>query len=192
MRRLRVDRVKCARVVGKRASALIPQYDERARLSDLECTSRTIVSRNGMNSVGSRDLTAATVTWSPVAASAREAPIATAPYFQSASREDLAEYVCAVPFAIDPKRPDAPDASCWLEPTEPFSQRGHIAVPASAELKVWLGQAESISDEPRNRPTCVNETSSSTQSLPAVTIAFRRCPPMFESRHRGLVQGEVK
>ena len=86
MRRLRVDRVKCARVLGMRARALIPQYNERALLCDLECTTRTIVSRNAMNSVGFQDLTAATVTWSPVAASAREAPIATAPFCQRLAR----------------------------------------------------------------------------------------------------------
>jgi CheY-like chemotaxis protein len=67
----------------------------------LNSSQSIIVSRNGMNAFGSKDLTALTVTLPPVARSAREALIATAPYYKSEIREDLAEYVCGAPFATD-------------------------------------------------------------------------------------------
>ena len=54
-----------------------------------------------MNAFGSKDLTALTVALPPIVPSAREALIATAPYYQSEFREDLAEDVCAPPFATD-------------------------------------------------------------------------------------------
>jgi ActR/RegA family two-component response regulator len=54
-----------------------------------------------MNAFGSKDLTALTVALPPVVPSAREALLATAPYYQSEFREDLAEDVCAPPFATD-------------------------------------------------------------------------------------------
>jgi CheY-like chemotaxis protein len=54
-----------------------------------------------MNPFGAKDLTAQPMTLSPVGLSAREALIATAPYYQSEFRDDLAEYVCAAPTATD-------------------------------------------------------------------------------------------
>lgn len=54
-----------------------------------------------MNSIVYNDLTARTATSSPVAASAREALVVTAPYHQSEIRVDLAEDVGAAPFATD-------------------------------------------------------------------------------------------
>jgi len=69
--------------------------------SDLKSTAPTSVSRNAMNPFGAKDLTALAATLSPVGPSAREALIATAPYYQSEFREDLAEYVGATPLATD-------------------------------------------------------------------------------------------
>ncbi len=71
-----------------------------------------IVSRNAMNPFGAKDLTALTATLSPVAPSAREALITTAPYCEV--REDRAEYVRAAPLATG-RRP-----SCY----RPNSDRG--------------------------------------------------------------------
>ena len=73
-----------------------------------------IVSRNAMNPFGTKDLTALAATLSPVAPSAREALITTAPYCESEVREDLAEYVRAAPLATG-RRP-----SCY----RPNSDRG--------------------------------------------------------------------
>jgi hypothetical protein len=70
-----------------------------------------IVSRNAMNPFGAKDLTALAATLSPVAPSAREALITTAPYCES---EDRAEYVRAAPLATG-RRP-----SCY----RPNSDRG--------------------------------------------------------------------
>jgi CheY-like chemotaxis protein len=54
-----------------------------------------------MNAFGSKELTALTVALPPIVPSARDALIATAPYYQSAFHEDLAEDVCGPPFATD-------------------------------------------------------------------------------------------
>jgi CheY-like chemotaxis protein len=101
MRRLRVVRVErtpvteCAGIL-----ATIPQYGERP-LSDLNSSRPIIVSRRGMNALISKDLTAPTVGLLPIAPSVREALIATAPYYPPEFRENLAEDVCASPFATD-------------------------------------------------------------------------------------------
>ena len=68
--------------------------------SDLKSTAPTRVSRSAMNPFGSTDLTALP-RFSPVGPSACETLIATAPYYQSEFREDLAEFVCAAPLATD-------------------------------------------------------------------------------------------
>jgi hypothetical protein len=73
-----------------------------------------IVSRNAMNPFGAKDLTALAATLSPVARSAREALITTAPYCESEVRKDRAEYVRAAPLATG-RRP-----SCY----RPNSDRG--------------------------------------------------------------------
>jgi CheY-like chemotaxis protein len=101
MRRLRVvcvERtrgVECAGVL-----AIIPQYGERP-LSDLNSSRSIIVSRKRVNAFGFKDLTGLTAALPPIVPSAHEALIATAPYDQSEFREDLAEDVCAPPFATD-------------------------------------------------------------------------------------------
>src|SRR6266446_2244749 len=69
--------------------------------SDLKSTAPSNVSRSAMNPFGAKDLTGLAATLSPVGRAAREALIATAPYRQSEFREDLAEYVCAAPWATD-------------------------------------------------------------------------------------------
>ena len=69
--------------------------------SDLKSIAPTSVSRNAMNPFGAKDFTALAATLSPVGRAAREALIATAPYRQSEFREDLAEYVCAAPWATE-------------------------------------------------------------------------------------------
>jgi len=84
--------------------------------SDLKSIAPTSVSRNAMNPFSAKDLTALAATLSPVGRAAREALIATAPYRQSEFREDLAEYVCAAPWATD----NAAIAA------------GHLKAPASA------------------------------------------------------------
>ena len=84
--------------------------------SDLKSIAPTSVSRSAKNPVGAKDVTALAATLSPVGRAAREALIATAPYRQSEFREDLAEYVCAAPWATD----NAAIAA------------GHLKAPASA------------------------------------------------------------
>jgi CheY-like chemotaxis protein len=69
--------------------------------SDLKFTAPTRVSRNAINPIGAKDLTALAATLSPVGPSAREPLIATAPYYQSEFRENFAEYVGATPLATD-------------------------------------------------------------------------------------------
>jgi CheY-like chemotaxis protein len=54
-----------------------------------------------MNAFGSKVLTALTVALPPIVPSARQALLATAPDYQSEFREDLADDVCAPPFATD-------------------------------------------------------------------------------------------
>ena len=82
--------------------------------SDLKSTTPIILSRNAMNPLGAKDLTALAATLSPVAASARVALITRAPYCESEVREDLAKYVRAAPLATG-RRP-----SCY----RPNSERG--------------------------------------------------------------------
>lgn len=71
------------------------------RRSDLKSTAPHLISRSATNPFDVKDLTALPMTLSPVGPSRCEAPIATAPYYQSEFREDPAEYVCAAPLATD-------------------------------------------------------------------------------------------
>jgi CheY-like chemotaxis protein len=151
MRRVQVDRGECARVVRVRASARSARSTASALLSDLKSTTRTIVSWKAMNSIASKDLTALTATSSPVAASAREALIVTAPYYQSEFREDLAENVGAAPFATD-----VIDASIAA---------GHFIALAS-RLKV----ARLTRGKPNTREGCPDDLA----SVQGLTVASRR------------------
>ena len=101
--------------------------------SDLKSTVLTSVSRNAMNPFGAKDLTALAATLSPVGLSAREALIATVPYRQSEFREDLAEYVCAAPWATD----NAAIAA------------GHFKAPTSALKAAGLRSRTALRGKPR-------------------------------------------
>jgi hypothetical protein len=107
--------------------------------SDLKSIAPTSVSRSAMNPFGAKDLTALAATLSPVGWAAREALIATAPYRQSEFREDLAEYVCAAPWATD----NAAIAA------------GHLKAPASA-----LKAAGTSRGRPRTSERCQDDARS--------------------------------
>ncbi len=114
--------------------------------SDLKSTAPTSVSRNAMNPFGAKDLTALAATLSPVGPSAREALIATAPYYQSEFREDLAEYVGATPLATD-----VIDAAIAA---------GHLNAPASAPKAAGLRSRAAPWGKPRTSERCQDEARS--------------------------------
>jgi len=163
MRRLRLDRGECTRVVRVRASARSSRSTASALLSDLKSTTRTIVSWNAMNSIVSKDLTALTATSSPVAASAREALIGTAPYYQSEFREDLAENVGAAPFATD-----VIDASIAA---------GHFTALASGLKVARLSSRTAPRGKPHTREGCQDDLA----SVQGLTVASRRAHDRSEA-----------
>jgi hypothetical protein len=114
--------------------------------SDLKSIAPTSVSRSAMNPVGAKDLTALAATLSPVGWAAREALIATAPYRQSEFREDLAEYVCAAPWARD-------DINAAIA-------AGHLKAPASALKAAGLRSRTAPSGKPRTSERCQDDARS--------------------------------
>jgi CheY-like chemotaxis protein len=116
-----------------------------------------------MNSIVSRDLTALTATSSPVAASAREALIVTAPYYQSEFREDLAENVGAAPFATD-----VIDASIAA---------GHFTALASGLKVSRLSSRTAPRGKPHTREGCQDDLA----SVQRLTVASRRAHDRSEA-----------
>src|SRR6266853_1019644 len=129
--------------------------------SDLKSTAPTSVSRSAMNPVGANDLTALAATLSPVGRAAREALIATAPYRQSEFREDLAEYVCAAPWATD----NAAIAA------------GHLKAPASALKAAGLRSGTA-------KPRTSEGGQDDLASVEGLTIALRQARDRSETASR--------
>ena len=134
--------------------------------SDLKSIAPTSVSRSVMNPFGAKDLTALAATLSPVGWAAREALIATAPYRQSESREDLAEYVCAAPWATD----NAALAA------------GHLKAPASALALKAAGLRSRTAPwgKPRTGEGCEDDLA----SVEGLTVALRRARDRSETASR--------
>jgi CheY-like chemotaxis protein len=114
-----------------------------------------------MNPFGAKDLTGLAATLSPVGRAAREALIATAPYRQSEFREDLAEYVCAAPWATD----NAAIAA------------GHLKAPASALKAAGL---RSRTAKPRTSEGGQDDLA----SVEGLTIALRQARDRSETASR--------
>src|ERR1700694_2506533 len=112
--------------------------------SDLKSIAPTSVSRSAMNPFGAKDLTALAATLSPVGWAAREALIATPPYRQSEFHEDLAEYVCAGPWATD----NAAVAA------------GHLRAPTSALKPAGLRSRTAPWGKPRTGEGCQDNLAS--------------------------------
>jgi CheY-like chemotaxis protein len=119
-----------------------------------------------MNPFGAKDLTALAATLSPVGPSAREALIATAPYYQSEFREDLAEYVCAAPLATD-----VIDAAIAA---------GHFNAPASALKAAGLRSRTAPRGKPRTSEGCQDDLA----SVEGLTVALRRARDRSETASR--------
>ena len=132
--------------------------------SDLKSTVLTSVSRNAMNPFGAKDLTALAATLSPVGRAAREALIATAPYRQSGFREDLAEYVCAAPWATG----NAAIAA------------GHLKAPASALKAAGLRSRTA----PWGKPRTDEGREDDLASVEGLTVALRRARDRSETASR--------
>src|SRR6202049_4298989 len=145
--------------------------------SDLKSIAPTSVSRSAMNPFGAKDLTALGATLSPVGRAAREALIATAPYRQSEFHEDLAEYVCAVPWATD----NAPIAA------------GHFKAPTSALKAAGLRSRTAPWGKPRTGEGCEDDLAS-VEGLPVALhrardrseTASRARRPLLAEAHRDL------
>ena len=129
--------------------------------SDLKSTAPSNVSRSAMNPFGAKDLTALAATLSPVGRAAREALIAAVPYRQSEFREDLAEYVCAAPWATD----NAAIAA------------GHLKAPASALKAAGL---RSRTAKPRTSEGGQDDLA----SVEGLTVALRRARDRSETASR--------
>ena len=131
--------------------------------SDLKSIAPTSVSRSAMNPFGAKDLTALAATLSPVGWAAREALIATAPYRQSEFREDLAEYVCAAPWATD----------------NAVIAAGHLKAPASALKAAGLRSRTAPWGKPRTSERCQDDARSirNRQSREAPLTGWS--PPRF-------------
>src|SRR6266436_5107884 len=129
--------------------------------SDLKSTAPSNVSRSAMNPFGAKDLTALAATLSPVGRAAREALIAAVPYRQSEFREDLAEYVCAAPWATD----NAAIAA------------GHLKAPASALKAAGL---RSGTAKPRTSEGCQDDRA----SVEGLTVALRQARDRSETASR--------
>jgi hypothetical protein len=132
--------------------------------SDLKSIAPTSVSRSAMNPVGAKDLTALAAMLSPVGRAAREALIATAPYRQSEFREDLAEYVCAAPWATD----NAAIAA------------GHLKAPASALKAAGLRSRTA----PWGKPRTDEGREDDLASVEGLTVALRRARDRSETASR--------
>ena len=145
--------------------ATIPQYGERPP-SDLKSSRSIIVTRNGMNVVISENLTALKVPLLPIAPSAREAMIATAPYYRREFREKLAEDVCAAPFATDVI--DAPISARYsTAPAPGLKVSGLISRPASRET-------------PRTEEGCQDDL----PSMEGLTVESRRAHEQSKTSSR--------
>ena len=132
--------------------------------SDLKSIAPTSVSRNAMNPFGAKDLTALAATLSPAGRAAREALMATAPYRQSGFREDLAEYVCAAPWATG----NAAIAA------------GHFKAPASALKAAGLRSRTASWGKPRTDEGREDDLA----SVEGLTVALRRARDRSETASR--------
>jgi len=139
--------------------------------SDLRFTAPTRVSRNAMNPLGAKDLTALAATLSPVGPSMREALIATAPHYRPEFRKDLAEYVGAAPFAIDGI--DAGTAT------------GHFSAPASALKAAGLRSRTAPWGKPRTSEGWQDDLASGE----GLTVALRRTRDRSETARARLLAG---
>jgi CheY-like chemotaxis protein len=156
MRRLRVVRVErtpateCPGIL-----APIPQDGERP-FCDLKFSRSIIVTRNGMNVLISRNLTALPVPLLSIAPSAREAVIAMAPYHQPEFREKPAEDDCAAPFATDVI--DAPISA------------GHFTALASGPKASGLTSRPAPPEMPRTQAGCQDDLT----NMDGLTVGSRR------------------
>ena len=136
--------------------------------SDLKSTTPTLVTRNALDPLGAKDFTALATTLSPVAPSAREALITTAPYYPSEFREDLAEYVGAAPLATD-----VIDAAIAAE---------HINAPASGLKAAGLSSRTA----PRGKPRTSEGYQDDLASVEGLTVASRRARDRSETASRAV------
>src|ERR1700730_13350385 len=132
--------------------------------SDLKSIAPTCVNRSAMNAFGAKDLTGLAATLSPVGWAAREALIATAPYRRSELREDLAEHVCAAPWATD----NAAIAA------------GHLKAPTSALKAAGLRSRTAPWGKPRTGEGCEDDLA----SVEGLTVALRRARDRSETASR--------
>ena len=134
--------------------------------SGLKSTAPTNVSRNAMNPFGAKDLTTLAAPPSSVAASAREALIATAPYYQSEIREDLAEYVFAAPLATDV--------------IDTVIAAGHFNARTSGLKAVGLRSRTAPRGRSRTSEGCQDDLA----SVQGLTVALRRARDQSETASR--------
>ena len=114
----------------------------------------------------SENLTARKVPLLPIAPSTREAMIATAPYYQPEFRENLAEDVCAVPFATDVI--DAPISARYFTALAPgLKASGLISQPAPREM-------------PRSEEGCQDDL----PSMEGLTVESRRAHDQSKTSSR--------
>ena len=116
-----------------------------------------------MNPFGVKDLAALAATLSPVALSAREALIATVPYYQSEIHEDLAGFVFAAPLATDV--------------IDTVIAAGHFNAPASG-LKA---AGQSSRRAPRGRSRTSEGCQDDLSSVGGLTVALRRAQDQSET-----------
>ena len=133
---------------------------------DLKSSASTSVSRNTMSPFGAKDFTALAATLSPVGASAREALIATAPYYPSEFGEDFAKYVGAAPLATD-----VIDAA-----TAP----AHFDAPTSAPKAAGLRSRTASRGKPRTSEGCQDDL----ESVAGLTVALHRARDRSETASR--------
>ena len=125
-------------------------------LTNLKSITPTSVSPNAINPVSAKDLTALAATLSPVAPSAREALITTAPYYRFEFNEDLANNVSAAALATDVV--DAAIAAV------------HINAAASGLKAAGLGSRTA----PRGWPRTSKGYQDDLASVEGLTVASRR------------------
>jgi CheY-like chemotaxis protein len=119
-----------------------------------------------MNPFGAKDLAAPTATLSLVAPSAREALIATAAYYQSEIREDLAEYVFAAPLATGV--------------IDTVIAAGHFNAPDSGMKAAGLRSRTALRGKRRTSEGCQDDLA----SVEGLTLALRRVRDQSETNSR--------
>jgi CheY-like chemotaxis protein len=119
-----------------------------------------------MNPFGAKDLAAQTATLSLLAPSAREALIATAAYYQSEIREDLAEYVFAAPLATGV--------------IDTVIAAGHFNAPDTGMRAAGLRSRTALREKRRTSEGCQDDLA----SVEGLTLALRQARDQSETTSR--------